>query len=131
MTHKKERREFSRVAINIEISLRSGGEKITSRRTRNLSMKGVYVPCRQGFPAGSKCRVTLFLGEPEAQLRIEAKAMVVRQDQGGMAIQFLELPLESYQHLRQLLLYNAPDSPRFERELKAHIGLKKRPKPAS
>ncbi len=44
----------------------------------------------------------------------------------GMAIEFVELTLESYEHLQNLVRFNAPNLETVENELKEHLGLIKR-----
>jgi hypothetical protein len=49
----------------------------------------------------------------------------------GMAFVFTSiLGLESFEHLRNLVCYNAPDVEQVERELTAHVGIRKRESPA-
>jgi hypothetical protein len=43
-----------------------------------------------------------------------------------MAIEFVELTLESYDHLQNLVRFNAPDLNTVENELREHLGLIKR-----
>jgi len=50
---------------------------------------------------------------------------IVRSDQDGMGVEFTEMPLESYDHLRKMVLLNATDPERVEQEFRDHIGLKR------
>ncbi len=40
------------------------------------------------------------------------------------------LGLESFEHLRNLVYYNAPDVEQVEQEFTAHVGIRKRESPA-
>ena len=56
-----------------------------------------------------------------------ANGYVSRSLPDAMAIEFTELiGLESWQHLRNLILYNAEDPVRAQQEFDTHLGLKKR-----
>jgi len=59
--------------------------------------------------------------------------VVVRSAPDGIAIHFRELlGLDSYEHLRNLILHNAVDPDQAEQEFESHIGLRKAdPPPAS
>ncbi len=59
-------------------------------------------------------------------MQIEASCRVVRLDAAGVAIEFSGVSLESYYHLRDLLMANANDGHQVEEELVSHAGLKKR-----
>jgi len=75
---------------------------------------------------GTTCTCTLILDGGESQVRIRAAGVVMRHVDNGMAIRFDELlDAESYDHLCQLIRYNALDPEKAEREIAAHIGIKR------
>jgi hypothetical protein len=118
-------REFTRVPIHIQAIIQGDGQTIAGSGTENVSLKGLLVGCGETLPEGSNCRITLLLAG--GQVRIEADATVVRAYENGLACQFTRiLGAESYEHLRKLVLYNAPDPEQIEDEFSHHVGLKKR-----
>lgn len=123
-----EAREFTRVPIKIDAEVTSGGKTVFSDQTQDVSMKGLFMLCHgsKNLPEGSLCDVALFLGGKEGGVRIEVKGLVERSTSRGMGIQFTEIGLDSYEHLHNLVLYNSQDSHKVEREIKDHIGLKRR-----
>ncbi|MBI4384513.1 MAG: PilZ domain-containing protein [Nitrospinae bacterium] len=126
-TGEGDHREFTRVPIKIEVQIDSGGKSIFSEQTRDVSMKGLFMLCKnQTLAEGAACDVVLFLGGREEGIRIEVKGMVERLTPQGMGIQFTEIGLESYEHLQNLVLYNSPDAHKVEKEIKDHVGLKRR-----
>ena len=110
-----ERREGTRVHTALDGRVRSGG-LVVRGRVRDLSLKGVYLLCRPHVQAGADCRVTLVLTGAETPVPVEVDGRVVSIDERGMAIEFTEMPVESLDYLRNLVLYNSSDTERVERE---------------
>jgi hypothetical protein len=115
-------REFTRVSTEIEAEVTA----TVSGHTRDVSVKGIYLFCRQPLPVGTPCRVALVVGGRQSPLRIEVTGRVVRVDDAGMAVEFSEMGVDSFDHLRRLVLYNSTDTDQVEQELKSHLGLKRR-----
>ncbi len=115
-------REFTRVPIRVRTEVRGGGLSITSLAAQTISLKGMLVNCAERLPIGTECQITLFLGEGDIQ--IEAEGNVVRCYPEGIALQFTRiLGLESFEHLRKLVLYNAPDPELVESEFNTSTGI--------
>jgi len=56
---------------------------------------------------------------------VRAKGFVSRAGVGGMAIEFTDIiGLDSWDHLRGLVLLNAEDSQRAQEQLANHLGLR-------
>lgn len=118
-------REFTRINRSLDVIVELGGRTLNGR-SRDVSLSGALVVCDQVLSVGTKCTCTLILDGGEAQVRIRAAGAVVRHVKDGMAIRFDELlDPESYDHLCQLIRYNALDPDKAEREIAEHIGLKK------
>ncbi|HHN74722.1 MAG TPA: PilZ domain-containing protein [Acidobacteria bacterium] len=118
-------RAFTRVPVHLAVDVVWEGGRRHFECTRDLCMKGVYVMDPETLPEGTSCEVTLWLGEGEVRLTLAGK--VVRSEAQGMAIEFLEMPVESYEHLQRLVLYNSNDVAQVERELKEHCGIREIP----
>lgn len=117
-------REFTRVPIELRAEVEGGGLSIRSSVTRSLSLKGLFVACTEQLPAGTECRITLFQGE--GAFRIEAEGKVVNAHPDGIALQFTRiLGIEDFEHLRKLVLYNAPDPDQVEDEFEHSAGIRR------
>lgn len=104
----KERRRFTRVSIQIEGELALDDATTISGISRDLSLNGVFLLCDASASVDANCHVTLFLGERTAPLRVEAHGRVVRTDETGVGLTFTDIMgIESFEHLRNLVLYNA------------------------
>ncbi len=118
-------REFTRINRSLDVVIELGGRSLAGR-TRDISLSGALVACDQVLSLGTRCVCSLILAGGESQICIRASGAVVRHVKDGMAIHFEELlGPESYDHLCQLIRYNALDPEKAEREIADHIGLKK------
>ncbi len=123
--HPKETREFTRCQTAMDVEIASG-DRFIAGSTRDVSLKGLYVHGERSIPAGTRCAVTLFVGGRGSEVRIEASGRIARVDAGGMAVSFEEVTLDGYEHLKQLVLLNAPDPDQVADEIAQHVGLRKR-----
>jgi Tfp pilus assembly protein PilZ len=121
-------REFTRVPIKVEATLRFEGLTINKVVTQDLSMKGLFVLTEESLPVGSQCEISLSLPDQSDSLKLNLKGVVQRNADAGVGVKFTEIELESYSHLKNLVMLNAAGSnvDSVEREIEGHIGLKKR-----
>jgi hypothetical protein len=127
-TRAPDRREFTRVRAHVEAQVSSDTPVLIAGEARDISLNGVYVLCDERLPAGTPCRVFLFLGESQEQLVIRANGKIARSDETGMGVELTGIPVDSFDHLRNLVLYNSGrEIEQVEREFKSHTGIKKRP----
>jgi hypothetical protein len=125
MTDYSNQREFTRVPVQIWGTFREGKRELVTTEITSLSLRGCYASTFEVLPEGEVHRLTLFTEDDANAIHITVKARIVRSDQDGMGIEFTEMPLESYDHLRKMVLLNATDPDRVEREFRDHIGLKR------
>lgn len=119
-------REFTRVPLQVRAEVKGGGLDIARSATESLSLKGLLVNCAEVLPEGTDCEITLFLGDSGIQIQAEGK--VVHCYPHGIALQFTRiLGLDSLEHLRKLVLYNAPDPDQVDSELSTSAGIQRRP----
>jgi hypothetical protein len=126
-TRAPDRREFTRVRAHVEAQVSSDSPVLIAGDARDISLNGVYVLCKERLPTGTPCRVFLFLGDPQEQLVIRANGKIARADETGMGIELTGIPVDSFDHLRNLVLYNSgKEIEQVEREFKSHTGIRKR-----
>ena len=120
-----EKREFVRVPVKMGTTVRTSGRTIWSGNTLDISMNGLRVATTETVPPeGTFCEVEIVLAEAPDPVIIETRGAIVRSAAGTLAVHFTELDIDSYQHLRQLILNNAEDPERAEREFDAHWGIR-------
>ncbi|MFH1489296.1 MAG: PilZ domain-containing protein [Pseudomonadota bacterium] len=106
----KDRREKSRVNFKTQVVLSSGDSEIKADvHSRDISLKGLFVYTDQKLPIGALCEISISLTGTSIELSLRAAGRITRQDPKGLGITFDAVDLESYEHLKNILLYNAPD----------------------
>ena len=126
MKPEKEKREFVRVPFVIGTTVRTSDRTIWSSNTLDVSMSGLRFETTETVPReGTFCEVEIVLVEAPEPVIIEARGSIVRSKPGTVAVQFSEVDVDSYEHLRQLILNNSEDPERAEQEFLSHRGIRK------
>ncbi len=111
------RRRRTRVNFRTQVDIQATGARIMDVESRDLSHKGLSVLGELPLKKGQVCTLVVHLageGDDAPVLRMEGR--VVRVDREGAAIDFVSMDAETYRHLRNLVLLNAPDPDQAERE---------------
>lgn len=122
-----ERREFVRVPLRVEVLVKGKDSFELSASSLDLSLRGVRINQLAELQPGEDCELSLVLGTGAEAARVEILGRVVRVSDESMGLEFLGIRgVESLDHLRRLVLYNAPDAGAVEEEFRDRWGLKKR-----
>lgn len=122
----KDKREFSRVDLELLAKVKAKDEETALTGKHNVSMKGLFMKCKTGWSLGTECEIHLILDGQKPPVDIKIKGRVQRITEEGIAFLFTEVSLEAYEHLHNLVLLNTDDTKKVEREFKNHLGLKKK-----
>ena len=88
-------------------------------------MNGVLVHVEQALSEGSLCNVRIQLGDSmEDPCVIEAHGKVARQSGQSMAIEFVDVDVDGFSHLKNLVMFNTVDKEKVEREFAGHLGIR-------
>lgn len=115
----KNKRKNSRVPFQVIVNLDFPGQSHAECKTADLSLKGVFVLGVTGHKTGENCLVSLRLTGSTSQLTLKMKGTVVRVEEGGVALHFNEMDLDSFFHLKNILYYNSEDPDVLDQELSA------------
>jgi PilZ domain len=119
-----QRREFSRVAVNLRTEVTAQGTTHRDGTMENLSLKGGFFRTALAPAEGEACDIRLHLDGTDVE--VHALGTVVRRGPAGCAIQFTEIVgIDSLEHLRNIILFNALDPTQVEREFQEHLGLRR------
>ncbi len=122
-----DRRKFSRVNVNLQVEVSNGRMSLIGCETRDLSLRGVFVFSDVIFPLQSLCLVTITLTGMVVPIELKLEARVVRAESNGIGVEFEGAQdLESYQHLRNLVMYNSMTPEQILEEEKSELGRKPR-----
>jgi len=111
-----ERRDFTRISVEIEIKIENEGTRVTSDRLRNISLGGAFILSEEKPPAGTPLTLTLSLVGPSSLLRMEVQAEVIREDDDGVAIEFTKIDLDSLMHLHHLIKIHSHNPEAVDKE---------------
>lgn len=119
-------REFTRVRTAIPVDCRFTDGSVRSGTTRDVSLNGCYIGDGVAPPEDTPCVATLHIDGRGGSVQVQAHASVIRSRSQGFALHFTELvELESYQHLRNLIAFNAEDPDQAVHEFDSHLGLRR------
>jgi hypothetical protein len=110
MTEKQnndERRQSLRVDFKTEIILKTPSQSYRLEgNSRDISQKGVYIYTAEEIPVETVCEVTLILTGAVPPITLNITGKVVRKTEDGIGIEFKEMDLESYTHLKNIVMFN-------------------------
>lgn len=115
-----EKRKTTRIVFHVEAAMDTGGRTIRGK-VENLSLSGIFVITSDRLPPGHRVEVFVYLSGSTSQLTVEAKGKVLRSDDRGIAVQFDEIDLDSFIHLRNIVALNEGDMDRIMQEFYQHL----------
>ncbi|MHC1728187.1 MAG: PilZ domain-containing protein [Syntrophobacteraceae bacterium] len=104
-----EKRKHKRVIFKSEAVVRSK-EATVLGTIDNLSMKGMFLSTGEKLAGRDILEIEILLTGSSSKLEIRIKGRKVRQTEKGVAIEFSEMDLDSFTHLRNLVAYNSDDA---------------------
>jgi hypothetical protein len=79
--------------------------------SRDMSLDGIFIRTSEQVPLNAHCLVTITITGTTSTLTMRIKGRTIRQDRSGVAVRFTELEMDSYHHLKNIVLNNqVPDS---------------------
>jgi hypothetical protein len=106
---KMENRYNARVPFHVN-ALVAIKEKIIDGEVENLSTGGMFFKTTDDLSLNEPVTVTIILYGASSHLALDIAGKVIRKSDTGVAIQFTELDLDSFIHLRNIISHNTPDS---------------------
>jgi len=103
----QDRRRDVRVTFRATAKLKFGEDRIFDEcETGNISISGVFVGGVVGVERGEKCDVEFYLSGRTSSLVLEMDGEVVRVEENGIALQFLDVDQDSFCHLQNIVFFN-------------------------
>ena len=112
-----DQRKRTRVHFKATVNLIGGGRELQNLASRDLSLKGLFVETDQPLPLETEVDVGLNLSGTTSSVLLKMTGKVARVDGNGMGIDFMEVDLDSFFHLRNIIKYNAGDPAVVDDEL--------------
>jgi len=114
---KQNQRIRQRVNFKTLVDLKAGELKLEGLESRDISLKGLYVATEKNLPVGRAVDITLTLLGTTSQLKLNMKGRVARKDPEGLGVDFVEVDLDSFFHLRNIISYNSGGTAEVDQEL--------------
>ena len=100
-----EKRNFTRIAFQTEATVVSGDMEIKGQ-VENLSMNGMFLRTPDRVPINAAADIRIFLSGASPAISVDVKGRPLRHEAEGIAVQFDEMDLDSFIHLRNIVAYN-------------------------
>lgn len=113
-----------RASFDTEIVIKKDDKIIVSNHTRDISLNGIFVVTKDRLEVDTICDLTIALNSHVTSLNLRLKAKIVRHSDDGMAVHFEEMELETYQHLKNIVLYNSENPEDFLQQCDERPGFK-------
>ena len=114
ISDKDDRRKYSRVVFTTKIEIHmldaSGQNVQFVANSKNLSQRGVFVKTDKRPSLDTTCRVTVCLSRGIDDLKLEIEGRIVRHTDAGFGVEFESMDIDTYTHLKRLVMYNIKDN---------------------
>jgi len=104
-----ENRRFTRVILSRSARLTINGQVHPREKVHDLSLGGMFVEGAYQARPGDPCQVEFFEEGRRSCLVLRMEARVVRCEAGGLALEFVDMPEDSYRFLQTMVLYASDD----------------------
>ncbi len=111
-----EKRKFTRVPFRTLVKLKAAGRTIISQKLRDISLGGAFLYSTEAFPVGTMCLLEIRLTGRASLLKIGVEGKVVRAEDGGLAVEFSRIDVDSLVHLRHIVKIYSQDPETVEIE---------------
>ena len=113
-----EKRKKTRVHFGTQVIVKSDtSEIVADTNSKNISVKGLLVETDEKIPVGTPCEIEILLTGTSSKLSLNIQGKIVRQTESGLAIAFDAVDVDSYFHLKNLVMHNAEDPDAVEKEI--------------
>jgi len=113
-----DKRKRTRVHFETQVVLKTGvSEIMAGANSSDISMKGMFVSTDEKIPVGTPCDIEIVLSGTTSRLALNIEGVVARLDKGGLGITFNSMDVDSYLHLKNIVMYNAQDPDAVEEEM--------------
>ncbi len=113
-----DRRANTRVSFQTTVDVRfTRGQEYPSCAIEDLSVKGVFLVGIRDQAVGDSCSLTLCLSGTSSKLCLRIQGKVMRVEEGGVGVHFVEMDLDSFYHLKNIVYFNAEDPDHIQEQL--------------
>lgn len=115
-----DRRCFTRVGFRSLAVVKSRLTEIKGA-VEDLSLNGVRLKTTQKLDPGKEVQVRILLRSRSSDLWVEVLGVVIRHELSGMVVQFSNMSLDSYVHIRNVISHRLQDRSKVFEEFFTHM----------
>jgi hypothetical protein len=104
MNEMGDKRNKTRVEFRSEATVSHDNTRITGSIS-NLSLKGLFLFTDAKLPLNTPVDVSISLSGSTTNLTINISGTIIRIEKDGFAVEFMEMELDSFIHLRNIIFY--------------------------
>jgi len=119
----EERRQYDRVVFKVRAELAMKRKSLYADAISNLSLGGCMLPIADEVAPGTPCEVIIKMGGSSSELMIRLSGEVLRSNEKGVAVKFINLEPDCLIHLQNIVRHNAPYSHDAAKEFQFKRGL--------
>jgi hypothetical protein len=113
-----EDRIHTRVIFNVSASLDFNGH-IINGNVENLSMSGMLINTCDPIPEGAEAQASIYLSGATSELSLNMICKVIRKGKHCIAVQFTQMDIDSYIHLKNIVAFNKMDEEKIMKEFES------------
>ena len=110
-------RRRTRVAFNTLVTINSAEGALVDLSSRDISLKGVFVLTKTLWPVDTPVDIKILLTGSTSKLLLSMKGIIKRREPDGMGVDFTEVDIDSFAHLRNIVSYNTGDTEVVDEEI--------------
>lgn len=107
---KKSQRKSPRIAYKGKVSITFPDQVYQECSAQNLSLIGMWVLGCDDQPEGTMCTIEFIGASETANRSLRLSGEVIRVDEGGIAILFVNMNVRAYNDLESLIIEHAGDT---------------------
>ena len=120
-----EKRSFARIPFQTKAIVRAKQTTVIGV-VENLSLAGIFLKTPERLGLNRVVKIELLFTGTSSQLSILLNGKIMRHENLGMAIQFRNVDIDAFIHLKNLISYNTNQMGKVEEEFQSFIKKKKR-----
>ncbi|HLE09837.1 MAG: hypothetical protein A2504_11030 [Bdellovibrionales bacterium RIFOXYD12_FULL_39_22] len=120
--NKKTRRERAHYCTKVVI--KTSEKIIESSTSDNISLNGIFVESKDILPVNTKCKLEITLSASTDGIKLKMDAKVARVTPKGMGLSFEVMDVETFRHIKNLVMYNSEDPNKIIDQCEKYPGFK-------
>jgi hypothetical protein len=115
-----EKRSFARIPFPTKAIVRSKDATVIGI-VENLSLDGIFLKTPEKLRLNRIVKIELLFTGTSSQVSILLNGKIMRHENTGMAIQFKNVDMDAFFHLRNLISYNTNQMDKLNEEFKKFV----------